>query len=142
MIVAIATAIRSYINSRVKACDPDFEEWVQLYTQDETPNLNIDCAYHIAFGDITDNQGSIELTDDDMSVTLTLWKNGRECTTEVFEKFIDKVYCLKNDIISPTNWVSPLVRVSSTNISNSPVDGNASIMEIRVQLIFKVSYYL
>ena len=136
----IAAPTRTYINRIINEYDSDLEELdFSFDPEEQAPETLQECGYHIGFGDISNISDSAQVIEDSVEVNITFMKSGFQCEVEEHQDFIDKVYCIKNNLVDYKDYDTGIIKVVSPSMTISPLDNNNNVMVIKVQMLFTYS---
>lgn len=140
--------VRTYFQERMLVVSPSRSEWTDAFNIENVPQTNLDIKYHIGFGinnSSTQNDRSVE---DNLDITLTIWKRGYNDVASALDAVLDEAHCIRLDVINHSNMYSFNTATGNENlqdivlVSITPQEIDASNDNtVQVQLVFNTRLF-
>lgn len=139
--MTVAASTRNYIKRITLDCEPDYDE-INFSFDPETqiPETIQECSYHIKFVDISNVNEDASCVEDDVSIEVSFLKAGYQDEITEHQDFIDKIYCLRNNILNFKNYDTGIIKISPIGFTIEPLDTDNNIMIIKLQLAIKFGF--
>lgn len=137
--------IRTFLTDRLLEVDPDFEVHDQAFESQEVGANDYDKRFHIFYGDITTTSADHNITNDNVSATVSLYFQGARSSTEALDEAMDisnkyRLQCLKRIKYAGLTFIKKVV---CTSVVAEPVDiTNDNAIKVRLQFSISVMFGL
>lgn len=135
--------IRTYFKSRIAEFNSDYEEHQNGFDLESVGNTELDFVYHIDLttATVTDLDQTLQ---NDMAVTLTLWKRGGsdDEVLDAKDQLLDDAHCINLHIVDPREYnnTNNIRDIESETIGVTQLDETNDNV-IQVQLTYSVSLF-
>jgi hypothetical protein len=141
--------IRTFLEDRILDLDPKFTVFDNAFNSNEIGNNDFDKRYHIFYGNVSTTAANHNVTNDEVTATVTLYFAGDRTATEALDNAMDfaneyRIECLKRVNYASLTFIKNVVcnSIVAEPIAESNDNAIKIILEFNILVIFGIGLNL